>query len=424
MATNTFSTTSFIARTETEFFDQKSPILNTANRNYLEQFNSNADYATGGSINIKVPGYQSVTTGLATTAQDLTDKVVPYTITDDDLYNVTNELDLLTEHFDVVGGRQALTKMGKQAIVDNYCTPIFLALEAKLKAVAALKMARASYLSPIDEPSKLGSINSYSDVSEVEELMTDLKFSRDKRYAMMNTADARQIADSLQNSFQPILNKNITQTARIGGPEKGRLASFDMYISPDIENHVAGEQFAVSPTFTIGAIATDGSTITFAGVDAVATRLFKAGDRISIPSVNIIDPVGKIEKRWKLVVTVAADAVGDGAGNCQVTLSEPLVASGMHANVNSLPAVAAAAEMFDSHKLNFFYVPSGLSAVPLPLKDIIGADNSNVQYKANQVPVKTISQGSVTAFKNTFRNSMLVGIKAFAGYVVVLPSAL
>tara|TARA_R110001632_G_scaffold216892_1_gene345318 strand:+ start:5925 stop:7148 length:1224 start_codon:yes stop_codon:yes gene_type:complete len=406
----------------TEFFVQKSPLLNTANRNYTEQFASNAQYSTGGTINIKVPGYQNVTTGLATTAQDITDKIVPYTIDSSDLYNISNELDLLSEHFEVVGGRNALTKMGQQAVVDNYCKPIFLSLEAKLEAVAATRMQQAAYITPIDEPSKLGSLNSYSDISEVEELMTDLKYQTGERYAVLNPRDGRGVFDSMQNMFNTVINTKITETARLGG--KGRLASFDMYTCADIPEHTVGEQFATSPTFTVGAVATNGSTITFAGVAAVGTRLIKAGDRISIPTVTLLDQVSKAVRKWKLVVTAAADASGDGAGNVTVTLSEPLVATGMNANVSALPAVAAAAELFPSHRLNFFYVPSGLSAVPLALKDISGADNSANNLKPGQVPVKTVIQGSVSAFTNTFRTSILCGIKAFSGYIIVLPTAI
>lgn len=426
---NTFSTTTFVARAMTELFDQKSPLINTANRTYVGQFSKNNGYAPGSSINIKDPGYQSVTTGLVASASGITDKIISFTTSANDIYSIVEDLDLYSEYMDVVGGRAALTDLGKGAIVDNYCTPNFLSLESRLEVEAATRMAKAAYITPIDTPAALGSINSYSDVSQVEELMTDLKYSPMGRVAMMNPGDARQIADSLQNSFQPVLNKNITQTARIGGPDKGRLASFDMYISSDISNHIVGEQYdqggaGAGKSFTVGAVAVDGTTITFAGVGSVTSRLFKAGDRISIPSVTLLDRVSKVARKWKLVVTVAADANGDGAGNCQVTLSEPLIASGMNANVSAIPAVSAAAELFPSHKLNFFYVPSGLSVVPLQLKDIEGASNSNVTYKANQIPVKVVSQGSVTAYSNTFRTSLFCPIKAFAGYIVVLPSAI
>ena len=152
--------------------------------------------------------------------------------------------------------------------------------------------------------------------------------------------------------------------------------------------------------------------------------LFKAGNRISIPSVNLLDPVTKAVRSYRLVITVAQDALGDGAGNCVVTLSEPLIASGMNANVSSFPSVSASAQLYPGRKLNFFYTPAGGSAVPMPLKDIAGAENSNSKLNKSDVPVKTVIQGAVLNFTNIIRTSMLVGIKSFAPYIVEVPTSL
>ena len=57
MATaNAFTVSSLVARTITEFNDNINYIFSTANQDYVEMFQQNM-YATGGSINIKIPGY-------------------------------------------------------------------------------------------------------------------------------------------------------------------------------------------------------------------------------------------------------------------------------------------------------------------------------------------------------------------------------
>lgn len=419
MTTNSFNVSTLVAGAMTEFYVDGNPLYNTSNRKYVATF-SQKTYATGGTVDIKVPAYPTTTYGLAVTPEGIQDLIIPYTITTNDIYNITRELDLYQETFDLLGGTAALTKPQKMAIVDNYAYPAYQSLAAAMELNAATKLSYTAYLSPIDGIEKLGSINTYSDVSALGALMTNLKLDTMERYLMMNVDDANQVFNSLQNMFNESINGNITEERRVGGPEKGRLAGFDLYQSSDMPIHISGPLAGVSG-ITVSSIDATGTLLTLTGVSNVTSQLVNAGDRISIPSVNLMTSLNQIQLSTRLVVTAALPANGDGAGNVQVTLSYPLMATGEHINVASLPAMGAAVNVFPNYRMNFAYVPSGLSFVPLMLPPIYGATNSDTKGD-NKCPVHVYQQGQVSAFTNIFRISALVGIQPFAPYVIAFPS--
>ncbi len=419
MSFNTNIISNLVANGMTEFLEGGNPIFNTANREYEGAFTQQI-YMTGGSINIKVPGYPSVQNGLSVTPTAIQDFVLPYTITQNDIYSVTRQVDLFEQRFNIKDTQKALTKNQKEAIVDNYAYPAYLAISKALELTAAFRMKTTAYLCPIDSVSKLGTLNTYSSISAITAMMDYLEFSPESRVMMMNLTDGKLVADSLQNMFNPTINGKITRTARIGGREDANLAGLDIFQSAQFSTHIAGP-LAAQSGMTISAVGANGSTITITNVPSTTSQLVNAGDMISIPSVQLINPITKVNIPFNLVVTAAQNANGDGAGNVTVTLSYPLMASGEHANVNSLPAVNAPVQFFPNHNINFAYVKSGLSAVPLQMGDIYGAYNSDTRGD-NKVPVKAALQGSVTAFNNVFRISMMCGILPFAPYIIAIPS--
>lgn len=409
-----------IAKSMSEFYVQKNPIFNTSNRKYVEQF-SQQMYATGGTINIKVPNYPLVTRGLAVTPTGIQDLTIPFTITANDIYNVTRELSVYEEIFNIIGHGNALTKDQKEAIVDNYAYPAYEAIAGQIEAQAALDLDYTAYYSPIDGIEKLGAVNTYSAISQVDTMADVMKFAKE-RYLIMNPYDAQRVTDSLQNMFNPMINSNITKTARIGGTDKGRLAGFDVYRSTELQQHIAGPE-AGNTGITVTSISADGTTLVLAGVAHLTNARILAGDRISIPSVNLVSNVTYNQSPYRFVGTASANANGDGAGNVTVVLSYPMLVSGEHQNVFTLPANGAPAAIFPSHNLNFAYVPSGISCCPVRLADIRGATNSTNAGDL-KVPVHVYIQGAVSSFENVFRISNLTGIRAFAPYIIALPSSI
>lgn len=440
MALNSFSVTQFTSETLGTFLIQQSPFMNLSYRGVqeYEKFSTNQrGYKLGDTVNIKIPGYPTSQRGVAVTPEAVVDRVVPYTISDNDIYNTSFELDIRESVMKVSGGILAFTEdpnrsgngdkdLNPQAktYIDNYVVPSGLVIKGDMEVTLAGKCASAAFYTPIDRVSKLKPINSYSDISGVDELMNELGFMSN-RYAIMNNADARGVADSLQNMFNQAINKEITLKARIGGANGGELAGFDLFKSNSIQNVADSAQYLANPTstgVTISAVAVDGSTITFAGFDPALTPAVTAGTLIAIPTVNLINKVNKKVIETTLVVCAAADADSDGGGLCTVTLSEPLQVTGFHQNVDSFPGIGAAAEVFPGHRNNYFFVPMGIIANPIALDEIHGADNSRFAMQGANVDVRTYVQGVVNNGVNSIRMSSLVPTLAIPSYLINLIS--
>lgn len=416
---NEFQVSNLIAKATTEFHDQKSPIFNTANRKY-EGMYEQKEYATGGNIRIKIPGYPAQQNGLTVTPQGIQDLVVNYPITVDDIYNVPRQLNVYEQMFNILRGTRALTDNDKAAIVDNYAYPAYEAMEGAIEAKCALELKTNAFYSPIDTVDKLSAVNNYSAISRVTTLFRNLKLGNE-RYLMMNNDDAQSVADSLQNSFVTPLNKNITKEALVGGPDKGRLAGLDMYMSAELRPHQAG-QLAGRAGMTVTAISADGLTLTVSGVPSDTTQQVNAGDRFSIPGIFWVDPITKAVLGTKVTIAAAEDTDGNGDGTIQIVLNYPLLFSGEHANVSATPAAGNPIYGFGDYNLNFAYVPSGLNAVAVRMTDVFGAINSDVKGNI-KVPTKVYMQGTVSNLNNIFRISMTAAIKAITPYIICLPSA-
>lgn len=422
MANPGIQVSTLIAKAMGSFLEQRNPLFLSGNRTYVEQFRQQS-YATGGLVNIKIPGYPLVQRGLTNTTTPIQDLIIPYTITENDIYSVTRALNVYEDIFNVLSGAKALTKETKEAIVDNYAYPAYTSIAADIEGEAADRLNRSAFMSPIDTVEALGSVNTFSAISAIDSMATIMKFPRE-RCLVMNIRDAQLVSNSLQNMFNKSINGKITKGGWFGDVDKGNLCGFDVYRCTELRTHIAGPLNVDSYTspITVASVAADGGSMVLTGVTASTAQLINAGDRISIPSRFLVDRVRKISVPYRLVVTAANDANGDGAGNVPVTLSHPLIVSGDQQNVDAFPSVGAAVKIFPDHNLNFAYVSAGLSIVPIPLPMIYGATNSENTGDL-KVPVHVYIQGLVTDFNNVFRISNLTGIKALAPYIIAMPSS-
>jgi len=410
----------------TEFTDNLSMVMNTANQKYKNDF-KNMTYASGGVVEIKIPGYPGVQTGLAVTAIAIQDLTVAYTLTENDIYNVPYNIDLLTIDYNIVGADKALTDMQSQAIVDNYAYPAFCAIEQALETNLSYLMLTNAWYSPIDSIAKLGAVNSFPSVQSMNTMLTQLQLKTESRVAMFNTADAASIANSLQNSFNTALNTKISPEGFVGGSaDKGRLAGLDMMQSNNFSTHVAGP-LGGRTDLTVVSVASDGLSITLnAPGDTSTGALILAGDRFAFTTIKWVQPVGKQVLNYNVTLCAAQNADGDGAGNVVLYLSYPIMPSGFQANVSALPAPGAPVQCFPDFNVNYAYVDSALSVSPLGLHDIVGAFNSekriSIGGKTLECPTKVMIQGLVTAGNNTYRISQVNPMKVFTPYIIALPS--
>lgn len=419
MTTNAFQVSNLIARTMTEFFVQKNPLYLSSNHDYEEQFNQK-EYATGGAINVKIPGAPPVQRGLSVTATNIQDLIVPYVITEQDIYSVTRNLNSFQNLFSILSSDKALTTEQKKAVVDNYGYPAYESMQAEIELECATRLKTTAYITPVDTIAKLTAVNNYNSVSQCEQLATDLKISSD-RFMMMNTRDARLVSNSLQNYFAQSYALPILKKAAVLGGDKGNLAGFDVYRSTELKKHTAGSLGQNATALTVTSVGADGSSITFSGAASNTSTQIVAGDRITIPTVNLVDNISHSDIDYLLVVTASEDAQGDGAGNISVNISFPLLASGEHQNVSALPGVGAGATVFPDRYINYAYTRAGISTVPLLLPEIYGAVNNETKQRG--FPMRVVLQGAALDFQNNYRIATMVGIQCFAPYIIELPSA-
>lgn len=409
--------TNFVAKDMGEFFEQKSPFMMTANRMYQKAFTP-AGYATGGNVQIKLPGTPTVQRGLATSATDIQDLTVNYPIVENDIYSVNRNMNLYEEIFDFVGGKRSLTLTDRKAIVDNYSWPAFQAIQAQMEITAAYRFGTSAFLTSIDSAAAFGAINNVSQVNDLRNLALKMKFPQDELTLMMNSDDYTSIANSLNNSFVTPVSSAILDSGRF---RDKKLSGWNVWETVDMAT-IAACASAGRAGVTVSSYNGSTGVLTLTGMASLTSVLITAGTRIVIPAVKILQNNTKRVLEYNLVVTAAADAVGDGAGNCAVTLSSPLLASGEHANVSALPAGGNAVQILGARKPNYGYVKSGLSSVMLPLGDIAGATNSNVKGD-NGCPVKVNVQGNVSDYSNVFRISVLQASKVISAYVLDFSSA-
>lgn len=420
---NAISVSNLIAKTEGSFLEQKNPLYNSANHDYVGTVKQQM-YATGGEFNVKIPGYPAVQRGLSNTTTPIQDLLIPYVITENDIYSVTRALDVYEEIFDILEGTKALTADSSKAIVDNYAHPAYMAIAAEIEGTAASRLETTAYYTPIDTVEALASLNTFSAVSAIESMATLLKFPRE-RCLMMNIRDAQLVSNSLQNMFNTSINDRITKQGWYGGDkDKGNLAGFDCYRATELRQHTAGPLNVkdYNGTITVSSVAADGGSVVLTGVTSTSSKLINAGDKVSFPGTYIVDRIRKLSLPYQLVGVAANDANGDGAGNVTVTLSHPMIISGDQQNVVAFPQNGSTVKIFPDFFTNYAYCKAGLSVIPLRLPMVHGATNSDNSGKL-KVPFHVYIQGLVTDLNNVFRIATLIGIKAFAPYVISVPTA-
>lgn len=419
---NQIAVSNLIASKTTQFFNNISKVFATANQDFLGDF-KNKSYATGGNVTIKIPGSPVTQRGLSVTPTAIQDLTVNYNLTEDDIINVTRQVDLLVSEFDILGGDGALTTTSKAAIVDNYGYPAYLAMEKDIEKRLALLLKTNAYYSPIDRISKLGGINNFAAVQQVDTMMEDLQLTQMDRTMMFNTKDAANVSNSLQNSFNVGLNSRISPEGWIGGTkDKGRLAGLDCMRSNSFLKHTAGP-LSGRTDITVVSVASDGLSIVLSVGGSSSGNLIKAGDRFAFTTIYWVQNPGLEVLPYNVTLAALEDSNGDGAGNVTLQLAYPLLASGEHINVNALPAPGAAVECFPSYNLNFAYTKAGVSAAPLSMGQIYGAANSEKRLNDTNMSVNVYMQGAVTEGSNIIRLATLVPMKVFTPYVIALPSA-
>jgi hypothetical protein len=445
---NSPSLTEFTSRVLGTMFAQKAPFIKLSYRGVSEYDRSLAGYAVADNVYIKLPGYPTATLGLTSSAESIADRTVAYTISNDDIYSVSFNLNFRELGMHFVDGKAAFMgdpnanssdprNINPQAklFIDNYVSPAYQSINGKLEVTMAEKCGTACSYSPIDDIDSLGAVDSFSSVSSATAMMDELSFTMN-RFAIMNVIDENKVSNSLQNMYNPDINALITRESEVGpstGPQDvgymGRLARQTVYVSNSIGMIEDCLQYTNNPTSSGVTLKWNYASetideIVLKGVTSSTDTLITAGTLLSLPDTYWINRTNKSATSKRVVVVASEDAVGDGAGEVTVKLGMSLITSGTHQNINSTLSAGQEVKIFPGHRKNFFFIPMGIVANTLPLTEIYGADNATYVSGVNDVRVRCAAQGTVATGINQFRISVLCPTLAIPEYMVVLPSAL
>jgi hypothetical protein len=144
-----------------------------------------------------------------------------------------------------------------------------------------------------------------------------------------------EIVDALKGLFQS--SDQIKSQYESGN--MGLAGGFKWNMDQNIVTHTVGQQGGTP--LVNGASQTGSSLITDGWTAAVANRL-KQGDVFTIAGVNGVNPQTRQTTGALQQFVVTADAASDVAGNCTISISPAIVASGAFQTVTALPADNAA----------------------------------------------------------------------------------
>jgi hypothetical protein len=434
MSGNNFKISQLVSRVASTMIEEHSCFMREA-YNQVEM-GKVQDYRST-TFDIKISGYPIASRGITSTSTSIDDRFVTYAIDKtNDIYNAAYDVDIFDSAVKVVGGNRAfdasrytaknvqnMNDQGK-SLIDDYVSPMVRILLAQLDVEMGERLRVAAFRTPYNGPEEVQAITSFSDLTRLKSYMFNYGYQSGKRCVFLNSVDYQNLVNSFQNMYNKDINKQVTNT---GNWVDEPMSGFRVYECSTIQPTLESPQYVAnndSTGVTVGALSADGYQLTLAGVISTTGLVFNAGTRITLSDVTFINQVSKISHNDKVTVTVAQDADGDGAGNVTVILSEPLLAVGVNAYTDSLPAIGAPVTVWGAHRNNYAKVPMGIITNPVPLDDIATAEHSKIYSKTSKALVQMYSQGVVVNGVNTHRASICQPMYAMAYNLFALPTPL
>jgi hypothetical protein len=237
-----------------------------------------------------------------------------------------------------------------------------------------------------------------------------------QRRLVLNPAARWALADGLKGVYN---SKRVEDF--IGKGYLGSIAEFDILGDQNIISHVKGTatgtplvngaaQNVTYASLTSGSSFWQSSLITDGWTNSLTPAL-KAGDVFTIASVFAVNPINKTSTGQLQEFTVISDANSDGAGNSTITVSPPIISSGVFQTVSAAPADNAAITVKASHAANLAFHKNAFALVMCPLELPDGC-----AYKAresyNGMSVRVVKDYDIDADEEIIRLDILYGTKA------------
>lgn len=408
---NNFSTTELVSNIALAKFVNNNSMVMTANRGYEGDFKM-SEYKIGDTLNIRKQNHFIVGDGRIGTVQDVVEETE--TLTVNHQYHTLIEYSSKELSLDVDNGLERFA----ERYIDPAIQEIVHQMEVQLAldAIDQLNFSSGTAGTPV---------NSFAAVDLTGAKMLEQAMPmKPNAYMALSVRDASALKASLQNSFNDVLNEEVSFYSRLG-----RLSYFDIFQNQAIQRHTTGS-LAGSPVVN-GAVSS-GNTIVLDGATASQVGVFKKGDVVTFAGTNSVNPVGRADTGQLMQFVVLADADSDGGGNVTITVSPSIISdvANPRRNVTAPIADNAVVSILGvtvpgtpvTYNVNTAYSARGLDIVIPPLERLDVVDSYVKTDTDANVSIRVSKQGDILNDVNVLRLDVLCGFKWHPQYAVKLVS--
>jgi hypothetical protein len=366
---------------------------NNVHREYKKEF-----VKVGDTVNVRMPVDFTVTDGATRSNQDVVEKNSNVVV--DKRKHVswkfsTQDLTLTVEEYSQRYIKPAMIRLANQVDSD------LCALYKKVYHTAGTAGTTPS---------------TFAALGSAAQKMDEVAIPRDSRKLVLNPAAHWSLADGLKGLFN---QKRVEDF--VGEGYLGSLAGFDILDDQNIVSHTkgtatgtplvnGGSQSVTYASLTSGSSFWQSSLITDGWTNSV-TGILKAGDVFTIANVFAVNPISKQSTGQLQEFTVISDANSDGSGNATITVSPPIISSGVFQTVSATPADNAAITVKASHAANLAFHKNAFALVMVPL-ELPDSAGFKARESYNGMSVRVVKDYDIDADEEIIRLDILYGTKA------------
>lgn len=255
----------------------------------------------------------------------------------------------------------------------------------------------------------------FAAIGAVAQKMDEVAVPTDSRKLVLNPAAHWSMADALKGVYSP---KTVEDMIRRG--YLGEVAGMEIFGDQNIKRHTKGtatgtplvngaSQNVTYASLTSGSSFWQSSLITD-GWTASVTGILKAGDVFTIAGVYAVNPISKESTNALQQFTVISDVNSDGTGNATITVSPPIISSGVHQTVNSAPADNAEITVVATHAANMAFHKNAIALVTCPL-ELPDSAGFKARESHNGLSVRVVKDYDIDADEEIIRLDILYGVK-------------
>lgn len=382
---NTALTADVVAKEALVILENELGVLKRMHRAHESEFSNQVNgYKIGDTISIRRPADFTVRSGATLSAQD------------------------------VIEGKTTLT-IDQQKGIDFQFTSSELTLKIDDLSERVIKPAMSSLINDItnDVLTQMyrgvynwvgtagNTVDSFADFAKAPERLDLMAVPQADRSAAFSPTDYWGFVGS-----QTALYMNGVATEAFRRGEMGMVAGIDTLMSQVVPTHTVGplggtplvNGASQNVTYDTAKNTWTQSLITDGWTAAASNRL-KAGDIFTIANVQMVNPKTKVTTGVLQQFVVTADVSSDGSGNLTATISPPIITSGPHQTVNSVPADNAAITVVGTaataYRQNLVFHKNCMGVAFVPMEMPQAAYNGSRQsYKGVSVRVIPIYDGT------------------------------